>query len=450
MSTEVQSSSTTKTAPSGQLEQLAQGVGGTNLRELNRGLQFQSAMARAALGLPFDPSPYQGLTREELGLAPSRIAFDYDAQARDRILEEYRSGRRPLDGPVQISLREVSEEEDARAKFIEKQQSDYDMIAQNPLTQLTQQQIQQARDLQPIQQEAQLGQLRQNLALTNLARQRMDQFAPLETSALQQYLTNAQSSNQQAFDAENTLRGDLTDLVTSGRAASPEQQAKIDEVYRNRLKAYEEDIARQYEDTTRLLPEVAVARGLRVNSADLPDRYALARREYIRQGAQGALGFGAEAAQQSLNYPLQLGNLNVQQQYLTGQQQGRMPGAVGLTSASYQPPGYFGFDPNAAFGLPLNLMTAGMGGVASATSFQNPFLQSRLANTTQTGNTSTGGVIPALGASASLARGLGSLGAAAMGGPAGAAGAGSMNANGLPFAGKLGNANVYGDSFLFE
>lgn len=447
MSTEVSSGQKTETQLPSQAELIAQGLGTVNLRDLSQGLQFQSAMARAALGLPFDSATYKNLTREELGLGPSILASHFkDPQARDRILSEVRGGgRSPDDYWAQIGQKEVDEEARAQQQYIDKQQRDYDMIAQNPLVQLTQQQVQQAQQLLPLQQQAEQAQIRQTLAQSRLGQQYADTIAPLqlqlagreaqlgldrfgqltgpETAGVSQNLALAQQAQAGAYGAENTLRNDLTDLATSGRAASPAQQAIIDKRYRDQLAMVEQDLARQYEDSTRLLPEVATARGIRVNSADLPDRYALARREYLRQGGQAASALGAEAASASLNYPLQLGNLNVQQQYLTGQQQGRVLPAIQSSAALRQgQPQYFpgyqsegglfgsssGQNALSPFQLPLNMLSAGQGGVASATSFQNPFLQSRLANTTQTSNSSTGGVIPALGAATGMLQGLGS------------------------------------------
>jgi len=54
-----------------------------------------------------------------------------------------------------------------------------------------------------------------------------------------------------------------------------------------------------------------------------------------------------------------------------------------------------------------------IGGSPYAVQAQNPFVQSQLANTTQTGQQETGGMIPALGAAGSI---LGAGGSAAQGG----------------------------------
>ena len=289
---------------------------------------------------------------------------------------------------------------------------------------------------------------------------------PEQTLATARYLGNTQAAAEQAFGQEAALRGDLTDLVTSGRAASPAQQAIIDKIYGNRLSSLEQDLARQYERSTAMLPEIATARGMNVTSADMPDRYALARSEYLRQAGQGALGLSAEAAGQSLNYPLQLGNLNVQGQYLTNQQIGRVPGAIGqipgalaglyqgagsvpgsinalyggstLNPASSlypaiqasmalrqgQPQYFPGYQSEAGmfgassgqnaygpFSVPLGLQGSVIGGSPFAVNAQNPFLQSRLSNTNQSGTStqSTGGFIPGLGAGTSIMQGTGNL-----------------------------------------
>lgn len=446
MSTEGSSTQKTETQLPSQAELLAQGLGTVNLRDLSQGLQFQSAMSRAAMGLPFDTSTYKNLTREELGLSPSIVASHFrDPQARYRILEEVKGGARsPDEYWANISQKEVEQEAQAQQQYIAKQQQNYNLIAQNPLVQLTQQQISQAQRLLPLQQQAEQAQIEQTLAQSRLGQRYANEIAPLqlqlagreaqlgldrfgqltglETAGVAQNLALAQQAQTGAYGAENALRSDLVDLATSGRAASPAQQAIIDKRYRDQLAMVEQDLARQYEDSTRLLPEVATARGIRVNSADLPDRYALARREFLRQGGQAASALGAEAANASLNYPLQLGNLNVQQQYLTGQQQGRVLPAIQSSAALRQgQPQYFpgyqsegglfgsasGQNALASFQLPLNMLSAGQGGVESATSFQNPFLKSRLANTSQTSSSSTGGAIPALNATGQLLAGFG-------------------------------------------
>lgn len=427
MSTEVQQAQKSKTEPAGQNELIAQGFGLSNLRSMSQGLAFQSAMARAALGLPFDESAYSKMSREELGLGPSPIASTYDAQARERILAEYHAGARPMDGPVRDSLREVAEENAARQSYIAKQRADYEQVATNPLTQLQRDQMSLSRELMPFQSEAMKAQ-----AGASLQQARLLQDAGIP--ALRSNLEMAQRTATGANADETTLRGDVTDLATKGRAASPAQQAIIDQIYKNRLAGVESDLSRQYEDSTRLLPEVATARGIRVNSADLPDRYAFARREFLRQGGQAATALGAEAAGQSLNYPLQLGSLNLQQQQLTGQQQSRLPNAVGAISNPL-----FAYDPNAAFGLPLNLLSAGQGGVSSATAFQSPFLQSRLANTMGMMDQGTGGTIPALGASGSILGGAGLAAAGAVKGFSALAG-GAAAGGGAAAAGTAGLA----------
>lgn len=474
MSTEVQSQQQTSTQQPGLTEQIAQGIGLTNLRDMSQGLQFQSAMSRAALGLPFDPGAYKQMSREELGLTPTQFfqtparrfnilsgaqqRFGIDVENTNAVREAVTNPNNysGLGGDELLAMQELDQENRARQSFLDKQQGDYNLLAQNPLVQLTQQQISQAQRMLPLQQEAEQAQIRQSLAQSKLGQQYADTIAPLqlqlagreaqlgldrfgqltgpETAGAMQNLSYAQQAQTGAYGAESALRGDLTDLAISGRAASPAQQAIIDKRYRDQLAMVEQDLARQYEDSTRLLPEVATARGIRVNSADLPDRYALARREFLRQGGQAASALGAEAANASLNYPIQLGNLNVQQQYLTGQQQGRVLPAIQSSAALRQgQPQYFpgyqsegglfgassGQNALAPFQLPLNMLSAGQGGVASATSFQNPFLQSRLANTTQTGNTSTGGFIPALGAATGMLQGLGSAAQGAGGAMAG-------------------------------
>lgn len=336
-----------------------------------------------------------------------------------------------------MAMRELREEEEAKRKYLEDARIRYEQVSKTPLAQLTQSAIRQEQEMQGKRQAAESEQLEQNRLQSILGAQYQRDVAPLqlrlagqeaqlgldrfhllsgpETAGAEQNLAAAQASQAGAYGSENALRSDLTDLAISGRAASPAQQAIIDKRYRDQLATVEADLARQYEDSTRLLPEVATARGLRVNSADLPDRYALARREFLRQGGQAASALGAEAASASLNYPLQLGNLNVQQQYLTGQQQGRLPGAIQTSMALRQgQPQYFpGYQSEGAafggssgsnaygpFSVPLGLQGSVIGGSPFSVQAQQPLLQSRLANTQSSGQSSqsTSGGIPGMGA----------------------------------------------------
>lgn len=468
MSTDVETTNQTRTPPASPQERALQGVATQAARLGLPQLQFNADYIGATLGLPFSDEPYRTLTREELGLPESKFWDQFDISRRARILDN------PTHPEYRAAQAEAAEENAARQQYITQAQARYGQVQQTPLARLTQSQIEQELGLLPQRQLAETAQLGQNVAQSQLGRQYAQTVAPLQLEQTRQaaqaglglmpasvqaaglglnianqfagpaaaeaanYLTRAGTASDQALDAESRIRADVTDLVTSGRAASPAQQAIIDRIYNNRLAQVESDLQRQRDDAVRTLPDIATGRGLRLTSADMPDRWNLIGREYLRAANQAAMGLAAEAGAQSLNYPLQTAGLGLQQQYLTGQQTQRVPQAIGLQpGAGLSPalqtaiafgqgaqsnfPGYLnqsnmmnqaqGTNAYNPFGMPFNLQGAVIGGSPFSVQAQSPLMQSRLSNMNTDGTSTTGGTLAALQGVGGLLSGIGSIAA---------------------------------------
>lgn len=375
------------------------------------------------------------------------------------------------------ALSEVQQENQARQQYIGQQQQFYNQVQQTPLAQLTQSQIAQAQALLPIQQAAQMAQSKQDLQQSQLAQAYQTQIAPIElqqsqlaaqlgeqyqsqvapiklqqaklaaqtglgqqqvlsplsTQGLTQNLAQALGTSAQAYGNQNSLANNVSNLVMNGGVASPQQQALINQVYQNQL-----DAARQQATTDLGLAtqfttdQVAGRRGL--VGTPLADSFGQLQKQYASNLGQLNNTLSAGAAQASLEYPLQLGNLGLQQQYLSGSQLNQLPQAIqtGIAATSNTPqyfantsqyfPGYqseaallggaqgtqSGYAP---FQMPLGLQGTVLSGNQAAVQGENPFMVSRLSNTQGMSNgfSSTGGVIPALGAVGGLMGASGSM-----------------------------------------
>lgn len=467
MSTNVDTSSSTKTQATTLAEQIAQGLSLNNLTQLSQGLGTQNLMTQAAMGIPFNPANFSQLTRQQLGLPPSSVDATYGNGTAQQVINEYQNNQRPLDGIVQQALAEQDQFNQASQAYIQQQQQQYNAIAQNPVAQAMRGQVQQAATLQPLYAAQNQAAAQANLAQTqnflnllpSINQQQtaaaqgnlnqINQLAGPAVNGLGQNLSLAAQTQQNANANQTALENNLTNLINNGGVATPQQQAAINSVYQNQLNAARQQATTDLGLATQFTTdEVAGRRGL--IGTPLADSFGQLQKQYMSNLGQLNSNLSAQAAAQSLNYPIQLGGLNVQQQYLTGQQQQWLPNAVTQAATPLFQPGSYqqflgtGYDPTNALANLFGLQTGGGAGVNSAIQYQSPLLQSRLANTTTTGNTTTSGTIPALGAAGSLLGGAGAVGQG-FSGTGGGGSTPSFNANGLPFQGTTATGGrVYG------
>ncbi len=141
---------------------------------------------------------------------------------------------------------------------------------------------------------------------------------------LQLQVEDAQTARERALELqpiEDELIQRQLEIIRSGGAATPEQQAAIEGVRQSSLESGERDINRfQEEATGRLRSELAPSLGLRPTDSPILDRGALIGQEAVRQQGDLASNLATASANAELNFPLAAnqvqGALSISQQQL--------------------------------------------------------------------------------------------------------------------------------------
>lgn len=265
-----------------------------------------------------------------------------------------------------------------------------------------------------------------------LALDRQSGLAPLETSLARSGLDVAGKSLLSGQAAEQALLSGLVKDALSEGKPTPEEEALIWGQAQEAINRGSSDYLRQFRNAMIDEAEGITARGFRgvqgrggAIDTLAADRYGRLAEETTRQMGQLTRDITGAAYGQLLNRPLQristLGNLNLQQQYLTNQYQSRFGPALAtstsLRSGGGQFPGYASEaarigagsyrDPFAGAGSALALNSPITGGLSFGIAAQQPYGQDRFSNRRTSGQDTIDQTMSGMSGFGSLAQGIG-------------------------------------------